>query len=60
MYNFHKIRSDPKSGEQKYIHSEFVKQKTIKDYILQLVNKNDHKIYSIIRVGKAYLVKEFE
>ena len=31
MYNFHKIRSDPKSGEQKYIHSEFVKQKTIKE-----------------------------
>ncbi len=39
---------------------ELIKQKTIKDYILQLVNKNDHKIYSIIRVGNAYLVKEFD
>ena len=37
MYNFHKIRSDPKSGEQKYIHSEFVKQKTIKE--IQLIRR---------------------
>ena len=31
MYNFHKIRTDPKSGEIKYFHSEFVKWKTVKE-----------------------------
>ena len=31
MYNFHKVRTDPKIGEQKYIHSEFVKGKTLKE-----------------------------
>ena len=37
IYNFHKIRTDPKSGEQKYIHSEFVKGKTIKE--IQLIKR---------------------
>ena len=31
MYNFHKIRSDPKSNEQKYVHNEFYKGKSIKE-----------------------------
>ena len=31
MYNFHKIRSDPKSNEQKYVHNEFYKDKSIKE-----------------------------
>ena len=31
MYNFHKVKTDPKSAEQKYIHSEFVKWKTLKE-----------------------------
>ena len=31
MYNFHKIRTDPKSIEQKYIHNEFIKGKSIKE-----------------------------
>ena len=31
MYNFHKVKTDPKSGKQKYIHSEFVKWKTLKE-----------------------------
>ena len=30
MYNFHKVRTDQKTGEQKYIHNDFVKWKTIK------------------------------
>ncbi len=37
MYNFHKIRTDPKSDEQKYIHSKFVKGKTIKE--IQLIKR---------------------
>ena len=31
MYNFHKIRTDPKSNEQKYIHDEFYKGKSLKE-----------------------------
>ena len=31
MYNFHKVRTDQKTGEQKYIHNDFVKWKTIKE-----------------------------
>ena len=31
MYNFHKIRTDPKSNEQKYAHSEFYKGKTAQE-----------------------------
>ena len=37
MYNFHKIRNENKNGEQKYIHSEFKKSKTIKD--IQLIRR---------------------
>ena len=31
MYNFHKVRSDQKNGDQKYIHNEFQEWKTIKE-----------------------------
>ena len=31
MYNFHKIRTDPKSNEQNYIHNEFFKGKSLKE-----------------------------
>ena len=31
MYNFHKVRTDPKSNEQKYVHSEFHKGKTAQE-----------------------------
>ena len=31
MYNFHKIRTDPKSNEQKYAHSEFYKGKSAQE-----------------------------
>ena len=31
MYNFHKIRTDPKSNEQKYTHDEFYKGKPLKE-----------------------------
>ena len=37
MYNFHKVRTDQKNGEQKYIHNEFVKWKTIKE--IQLIRR---------------------
>lgn len=39
---------------------EIIKRNKIWDYILQSINNNSHKIYSIIRVGNFYLVKEFE
>ena len=31
MYNFHKVRSNQKNGEEKYIHNEFKKSKTLKE-----------------------------
>ena len=31
MYNFHKIRTDPKSNEQKYSHNEFYRGKSVKE-----------------------------
>ena len=31
MYNFHKVRSNQKSGEEKYIHNIFKKTKTLKE-----------------------------
>ena len=39
---------------------EIIKRNKIRDYILQSINNNNHKTYSVIRVGNAYLVKEFE
>ena len=31
MYNFHKIRTDPKGNEQNYKHAEFSKDKSLKE-----------------------------
>ena len=31
MYNFHKVRSNQKNGEEKYAHNEFNKSKTLKE-----------------------------
>lgn len=38
---------------------EIIKSNKIREYILKHI-KDDHKIYSVVRVGSAYLVKEFE
>ena len=58
MYNFHKIRSDPKSNEQKYIHNEFYKGKSIKEIqeIRRKIKteekeKNNNKIFSDKKIG---------
>lgn len=61
MYDFHKIRTDPKSNEQKYIHSEFYKGKSIQE-IQEIrrkirteegkeINSNKNKILSEKKIG---------
>ena len=42
MYNFRKVRTDQKSHEQKYIHSEFNKFKTLKE--VQQIRKKRKKV----------------
>ena len=61
MYNFHKIRTDPKSIEQKYIHNEFIKGKSIKEIqeirrkirteVDKEKNSNKNKIVSDKKIG---------
>jgi hypothetical protein len=45
MYNFRKIRSEQKSGEQKYIHNEFQEWKTMKEIqaIRKKIKKDEEK-----------------
>ena len=45
MYNFRKIRSEQKSGEQKYTHSEFQEWKTMKEIqaIRKKIKKDEEK-----------------
>ena len=45
MYNFHKIRTDPKVNEQKYYHNEFYRGKTIKEIqeIRRKIKNDDDK-----------------
>ena len=59
MYNFHKIRTDPKSNEQKYIHDEFYKGKSLKE-IQEIRRKikvdedkenNKNKIFTDKKIG---------
>ena len=61
MYNFHKIRTDPKSNEQKYTHNEFYKGKALKEIqeIRRKIrtdedkekNTNQNKIFSDKKIG---------
>lgn len=46
MYNFRKIRSEQKSGEQKYTHNEFQEWKTMKEIqaIRKKIKKDEEKI----------------
>ena len=48
MYNFHKVRTDQKTGEQKYIHNDFVKWKTIKEIqsIKRKIKTEEEKLLS--------------
>ena len=45
MYNFHKIRTDPKVNEQKYYHNEFYRGKSIKEIqeIKRKIKNEDEK-----------------
>ena len=45
MYNFRKIRSEQKSGEQKYTHNEFQEWKTMKEIqaIRKKIKKDEEK-----------------
>ena len=59
MYNFRKIRGDPKSNDQKYVHSEFYKGKSIQEIqeIRRKIktdeekDKNSNKNYSDKKIG---------